>query len=191
MRMGKTRRWVLAAGLGGLALTQGCASLTGGPHTVRVSQARLTELVNRQFPKSQRYMELFDVTLSQPRVWLLPAENRIGTELSYSLGASILSERQMTGLLAMSYGLRFEPSDGSLRLDDVKVQKFDLQGLPKAYASRTPQLGRLLAQTLLQDLVVHRLEGNDLRRVQQAQWRPGVLKVLPDGLELQLEPARP
>jgi len=187
MQEQKQRRWVLAALLTGLLAVQGCASL-GGPRTVSISQSRLVELVGRQFPQSQRYLELFDVTMTQPRVWLIPAENRIGTELRYSLGASVLSDRQMTGSLSMSYGLRFEPADATLRLDDVKVQKFDLEGLPKAYAARAPQLGRLLAQSLLQDLVVHRLEGSDLRRVQQSSLRPGAIKVLPDGLQLQLEP---
>ncbi len=181
------RRWVLVALLSGLLAVQGCASL-GGPQTVSISQARLAELVGLQFPKSQRYLELFDVTMTEPRVWLMPEQNRIGTELRYSLGASVLSERQMSGSLSMSYGLRFDPVDATLRLDDVKVQKFDLQGLPKAYAARAPQLGRLLAQSLLQDLVVHRLDGNDLRRVQQSSLRPGAIKVLPDGLQLRLEP---
>jgi hypothetical protein len=45
-----------------------------------------------------------------------------------------------------------------------------------------------MTQTLLQDLVVHRLDGADLRRVRQAELRPGALKVLPDRLELPLEP---
>lgn len=187
MQEQKQRRWVLAALLTGLLAVQGCASL-GGPRTVSISQSRLVELVGRQFPKSQRYLELFDVTMTEPRVWLIPTENRIGTELRYSLGASVLSERQMSGSLSMSYGLRLEPADATLRLDDVKVQKFDLQGLPKAYAARAPQLGRLLAQSLLQDLVVHRLDGSDLQRVQQSSLRPGAIKVLPDGLQLQLEP---
>lgn len=181
------RRWVLAALVAGLLAAQGCASL-GGPRTVSISQARLAELVGRQFPQSQRYLELFDVTMSEPRIWLIPSENRIGTELRYSLGASVLSERQMSGSLSMSYGLRFDPADATLRLDDVKVQTVDLQGLPKAYAARAPQLGRLLAQRLLQDLVVHRLDGSDLRRVQQSSLRPGAIKVLPDGLQLQLDP---
>lgn len=190
MRERMNRRWLLGAMASGVWAVQGCASLTGGPRTVSISQARLAELVGRQFPQSQRYLELFDVTMTDPRVWLIPTENRIGTELHYSLGASVLSERQMTGMLSMSYGLRFEPSDASLRLDDVRVKKFDLQGLPKAYASRAPQLGRLLAQSLLQDLVVHRLEGSQLQLVQQAGLRPGALKVLSGSLQLQLEPVR-
>ena len=181
------RRWWLVALAAAVVVVQGCAGL-GGPRTVSISQARLTELVLEQFPKSQRYLELFDVTLSEPRVWLIPADNRIGTELHYSLGILALSEQQVGGSLSMNYSLRYEPADASLRLDNVRVQKFDLQGLPSAYAAWGPQLGRLMTQSLLQDLVVHRLDGADLRRVRQAELRPGALKVLPDRLELPLEP---
>lgn len=189
MREQTGRRTVLvAAGVAGLAAVAGCASLIGGPRTVTISKARLTERVSRQFPQSQRYLELFDVTMSAPRVWLIPEENRVGTELQYTLGASVLSERQMAGSLAMTYGLRFEPSDATVRLTRLRVQKFDLKGLPQAHAARGPQLGRLLAQGVLMDLVVHRLDGSDLRWLQQTDLQPAELKVLADGVQLRLEP---
>ncbi len=178
----------LAAGLAAGGGLTGCASLLNGPRTVEVSQARLLALMSERFPRSQRYLDLFDVTMAAPRLRLLPEQNRIGTEFDYALGASILSERQMKGTLGLSYGLRFEPSDATVRLSGVKVEKFDLAGLPRAYAARAPQLGRLLAEELLQDLVVHRFDAADLRRVHAAALQPGALKVLADGLRLQLEP---
>lgn len=190
------RRWsrrlglrVLASALAtGTLMLAGCAGLGGGPRTVELSEARLMELINRPFPESRRYLDLFDVTLSAPRLRLLPAQNRIGTELSYSLGASVLSDRQMTGLLGLSYGLRYEASDATLRLADVQVEKFDLHGLPKAYAARAPQLGRLIAQGLLSDLVVYRLDAADLRRLQGQGLQPGSVTVVPGGLQLRLDP---
>ncbi len=166
----------------------GCAGLGSGPRTVEVSEARLLALMSRSFPRSQRYLDLFDVTLNAPRVRLIPAQNRIGTELAYSLGSSVLSERQMKGTLGLSYGLRFEPSDATVRLAGVKVERFDLDGLPRAYASRAGQLGALLAQNLFQDLVVHRLDAAEVRRLEGRGLRPGALSVVPGGLRLQLDP---
>lgn len=184
------RGWL---GAGGLVLfataLSGCAGLGGGPRTVEVSEARLVELMSRSFPRSQRYLNLFDVTLSTPRVRLMPAQNRIGTELAYSLGSSVLSERQMKGTLGLSYALRLEPSDATVRLTSVKVERFDLSGLPKAYAGRAHQLGALLAENLFQDLVVHRLDAADLRRLEGRGLRPGALSVVPGGLRLELDAA--
>lgn len=192
MQREMSRRAWLGAGASALmtvvvAGLSGCASL-GGPHTVEVSEARLVELMSRAFPRSQRYLDLFDVTLNAPRVRLIPAQNRIGTELAYTLGSSVLSERQMKGTLGLSYGLRFEPSDSTVRLSGVKVERFDLDGLPKAYASRAGQLGALLAENLFRDVVVHRLDEADLRRLEGRGLKPGALSVVPGGLRLQLEP---
>lgn len=189
MQVGMSRRVGLSTvGLLVAGWLVGCAALGSGPRTVEISEARLVELMSRPFPRSQRYLDLFDVTLSAPRVRLIPAQNRIGTELAYSLGASVLSERQMTGTLGLSYGLRFEPSDATVRLANVKVEAFDLRGLPKAYAGRTRQLGALLAENLFQDLVVHRLDAADLRRLEGRGLKPGALSVVPGGLRLQLDP---
>lgn len=188
------RRGLAAAGLGlawvagGLA---GCAALNTGPRTVEISEAQLLALISRPFPRSQRYFELFDVTLSGPRLRLLPEQNRIGTELSYSLGASVLSQRQMTGTLALSYGLRFDASDATLRLANVKVERFDLSALPRAYAGRAQRLGALLTEDLLRDVVVHRLSEADQRRLAQRSLRPADVRVLPGRLQLRLEPVVP
>lgn len=192
MQQVMTRRAGLRAGglvaVAGLALLAGCAGL-GGPRTVEISEARLVELMGRSFPRSQRYLDLFDVTLSAPRVRLMPEQNRIGTELAYSLGTSVLSERQMTGTLGLSYALRLEPSDATVRLANVKVERFDLSGLPRPYAGRAHQLGALLADKLFEDLVVHRLDAADMRRLEGRGLKPGALSVVPGGLRLQLEAA--
>jgi hypothetical protein len=186
------RRLVVGAGLAGVAGgLAGCAALGQGPRTVEISEAQLLALISRPFPRSQRYFELFDVTLSAPRLRLMPETHRIGTELSYSLGASVLSERQMTGTLALSYGLRFEPADATLRLADVKVERFDLSALPRAYAGRGQRLGALLTEELLQDLVIHRLDAADQRRLAERRLRPAAVRVLPGRLQLQLDPVAP
>lgn len=192
MRQGMSgrRRWLGAGGLVVLATAlAGCAGLGSGPRTVEVSEARLVALMSRSFPRSQRYLDLFDVTLGTPRVRLIPEQNRIGTELAYSLGSSVLSERQMQGTLGLTYGLRFEPSDATVRLAGVKVERFDLSGLPKAYAGRAHQLGALLAENLFRDLVVHRLDAAEVRRLEGRGLKPGALSVVPGGLRLQLEAA--
>jgi hypothetical protein len=184
-----SRRQLLANG-GALAamLLTGCAALAPGPRTVEISEAKLVELIGRQFPFSSRYLELFDVSLSAPQVRLMPAENRIGTAFSYSLGSLLLGARPFQGRLDLSYGLRFEPADNTVRLSQVRVESFEVPGVPAAYASRANRLGALLAESLLQDLVLHRLRPEDLQAASGWGYQPGALSVLPGGLRLQLDP---
>ncbi len=186
-----TRRRLLASAgaLAGLLLT-GCAARLPGPRTVDISEARLVELIAGQFPVNSRYLELFDVSLSAPQVRLVPAENRIGTAFAYSLRSQLLGMRPFQGRLDLSYGLRFEPSDNTVRLSQVRVEGFEVPGVPPAYASRASRLGGLLAESLLQDMVIHRLQPEVLQAARGWGYQPGALSVLPGGLRLQLDPVQ-
>lgn len=185
------RRRLLAAAIVLPALwVAGCAALQPGPRTIQISEAKLVEIISTQFPFNSRYLELFDVSLASPRVRLIPAENRIGTELGYSLGSFLLGSRDHQGQLKLSYGLRFEPSDNSVRLSQVRVEDFEVPGVPSAYASRASRLGALLAENLLKDLVIHRLKPEDLQAARGWGYQPGALSVVPGGLRLQLDPVQ-
>lgn len=147
-------------------------------------------MIEKQFPFNNRYLELFDVVLDRPQVRLIPAENRIGTAMGYNIGASLLGMRPVQGKLDLSYSLRFEPSDQSVRLTQVRVERFDVPGVPSALSSRVNRLGGLLAEELLKDFVIHRLKPEDLQAVQGWGYQPGALQVVPGGLRLYLDPVQ-
>jgi hypothetical protein len=174
-----------AALVGGLT---GCALLQPGPRTVEMSEQQLASLISRQFPFNSRYLEVFDIVLDAPRVRLMPAKNRIGTELGYTLGAGLFTSRQFQGTLDLSYGLRYEPTDQTVRLADVRVEHFEVPGVPSAYASRANRLGGLLAENLLKDFVLYRLKPEDLEASSQWGYQPGPMTVVPGGLQLRLDP---
>ena len=164
--------------------------ISPGSRTINISEARLAELIGGQFPFNSRYLELFDVSLGAPQVRLMPAQNRIGTAFSYSLGSLLLGSRQFQGQLDLSYGLRFEPADNTVRLSQVRVEGFEVPGVPSAYASRANRLGALLAENVLQNLVIHRLKPEDLQAARGWGYQPGALSVVPGGLRLQLDPVQ-
>jgi hypothetical protein len=187
----RSRRRLLTMAVASSMLTLvGCALVQPGARTIDISEARLVELINGQFPFNNRYLELFDVSLASPRVRLIPGENRIGTELGYSLGSFLLGSREYAGKLNLSYGLRFEPSDNTVRLTQVRVEGFEVPGVPSAYASRANRLGGLLAENLLKDFVIHRLKPEDLTLARGWGYQPGALNVVPGGLRLQLDPVQ-
>jgi hypothetical protein len=178
--------WLLAAGLGTLLLA--CAGVTGGPRVVTVSEAQLVQRITEQFPLRRRYLELFDLTLSSPRVRLIPAENRLGTRVDYAMGDFWGGSRRFDGALTLSYGLRFEPTDRSVRMTDVKVEAFDVPRLTGPLANQAQRLGALVAEHLLNDFSLHRFTPEDLQTAQQRGYRPGSLRVVEGGLQLELLP---
>lgn len=173
--------------LGAVALLAACAGV-GGPRTFTLSEAELTQRVAEQFPWRKRYLELFDLNLSDPQIQLMPEQNRIGTRLAYSLGDLWGGSRRFDGSMSFTYGLRFEPSDASIRLSDVRVERFDVPGVSAALAPQARRLGTLVAEQLLQDVSLHRFKPEALRTAQGLGWQPGALRVVPGGLQLELVP---
>lgn len=173
----------------GATLIAGCAGLFS-PRTVEVSQAQLEELLARRFPVTRRVLEIFDVTVSAPRLRLLPEANRVATDFDL---ASIdrLLRAQHRGSLALTFGLRFEPSDNTLRATQVKVERFQIDGAPAPLQRQLERLGTLLAEQALDGQVLHTLRPKDVEAVQGRGYRPGELRVTPHGLRVTLLPIEP
>src|SRR5437667_1774540 len=103
------RRAAAAVTFGWVLVLAACATLMG-PRTIDVPEARLQQLVARQFPLKSRALELLDINVAVPRLALRPDANRIATEFDLTIGESLL-KTPYRGTIALSYGLRYEPSD--------------------------------------------------------------------------------
>jgi hypothetical protein len=166
----------------------GCGALSTGPRQINISEAQLLERIANRFPVKQRYLGLFEVTLDQPRLRLLPEENRVGTEVSYLFGLPLPGSSDIKGKLELSYGLRLESSDATLRLTQARVERLDVDGLNAAQAAQVKRLGGLLADDVLKEAVVYRLKKEDMESLTGRGYRPGAIRVVPGGLTLTLDP---
>jgi hypothetical protein len=178
----------LAVGTLVLLTLAGCGALPSGPRQIQISEAQLLERIASRFPVKQRYLGLLEVTLDQPRLRLLPEENRVGTEVSYLIALPLPGQSDIKGKLELSYSLRFEPSDTTLRLTQARVERLDVEGLNAAQASQVKKVGGLLAEDLMKEAVVHRLKQEDLESLAGRGYRPGAIRVVPGGLRLTLDP---
>lgn len=183
------RRRLLGGTLALLTLA-GCGALPSGPRQIDISEAQLLERIASRFPVKQRYLGLFEVTLDQPRLRLRPEENRVGTEVSYLVGLPLPGSSDIKGRLELSYGLRYEPSDTTLRLTQARVERLDVDGLNAAQAAQVRKLGGLLAEDLMKEAVVHRLKKEDMESLAGRGYRPGAIRVVPGGLRLTLDPIK-
>lgn len=185
--MNFNRRAVVLSLLTPLALAA-CSSMRSGPRQVDVSERRLFDAISRLFPVKKRYPEVFEMELSSPSLRLMPEENRIGTRLNFAASTLLNRSQPWTGQVALSYALRYEASDQTVRLDAVRLDGLDLQGAPAAYAQPLRGAVNQVAENLLQGLVVYRFKPEDLRTVEGMGYQPGLLTVVPGGLRLQLDP---
>lgn len=180
------RRLLLLAPLLPLAACSGLAL----PSTLRLSERELAQRLARRFPRTQRVAEVFDVTLSEPALKLLPERNRLACALALQL-RNRLTDSRHDGRLAFESGLRWEPQDASLRLSQVAVQQLQLDagGSGRALSGVLQRVGSLLAEQLLEDLPLWQLPPQQLERLQRAGHRVGEVSITPEGLQVRLEEA--
>ena len=178
--------------IGVLALLSSCATLPPPPKTISVTEARLAQLISSQFPFNSEMLEVLDVIVTAPRITLDPVNNRINTVFDINVaGNSILglfTDKKYKGALDLSYGLRFEPKDATVRLTDVRVHRLDVDGTPSAMRRPIEKLSAPLAQKLLKDYVLYKVRPEDLQAAQGWGYKPGAFRVEPTGLSITLDP---
>ena len=181
----RSRRALCVGAIAGAALTiPGCGGF--GPRTVELPQARLQELVARHFPVDKRLLDVIDLTLDSPRVGLQPEANRISVEVALRANGGGPIQTRLSGSLLVSEGLRFEPSDNTVRLVDVQVERFVIDGLAASWQRQIDRLGKPLARGLLEDQVLYTLRPKDLAALEGRGLRPGDLRVTASGVEITL-----
>ena len=90
--------------------------------------------------------------------------------------------------LDLRYGLRFEPSDNSVRITDLRVQAIDLRDPAGRSQPRISQAVSLLGEQLFSDYSVYQLSASDLAKARQLRLKPGKVTVKRNGLEIELLP---
>ena len=176
---------------GGVALLSSLAGCAGilGPRTVVITKEELTTKISKPFPVSNRIMDLLDVKAQAPRLQFHPKDNRVGTEFDLS-ATDNLFKRTYQGTIGVSFGLRFEPKDLTLRLTAVKVDQIGLAGLPATLQRYLTRLGAWIAEDKLQDYPVHQFKPEDLRTADRLGYEVGDIKVTDKGLEVHLNPKK-
>jgi hypothetical protein len=165
----------------------GCASLLG-PRTVDVPQARLQELIEKRFPVNKRLFDAIDVTLEAPHLSLEPDSNRIDIEVALRAGNGGPVRASMAGSLLVSQSLRFDAGDNTIRLSNVRVERFVVDGLPANWQRQIDRLGKPLATSLLEGQVLYALRPKDIAGLEGHGMRPADLRVTATGISITLVP---
>lgn len=168
-------------------LLAACATLLG-PREVEIPVARLQEAVASRFPFNNRYLELLDIRVTNPRVSLLPDSNRILTSMDTSI-APPFTNRSWSGNLAVSGQLRFDPARNALVLGEPRVESINVSGLDPLYANQLLKIGGLLVEQLLKDMPLYTFSPDAFRHA-GTNFMPTKITTRQDSLMVTFEPAR-
>jgi hypothetical protein len=179
--MPPSRRFVIVATLG----LGACATLA--PREIVLSQADLQALMERHFPRERRLLELVDVTLARPSIRLVPERNRIVTALEL-VARERVSGRTLRGSLALDHTLRYEASDGTVRLASPRVERLDLDAAGSVLSGQGARLGGLLVERLLDDAPLHRLSDERRAMLERAGIGAADVHITSRGVEIRFGP---
>jgi hypothetical protein len=177
-----TRRRFFAIG-GAVVLAAVLAACATFRNDYTFSQAQLQSALERKFPFNKRYMALFDIELSNPRLTLDAARNRVAVQFDARIDNQVFFRQPLAGRFALDSALRYDPETRSVVLQDPVVQQFDVTGLPAQYARQLSAVGGILAEQLLQGYPLHTFKPDELR-LGGASVEPGTITVLPGGINV-------
>lgn len=172
-----------ALAIGGLTA---CASLFG-PRTVEITREELQAKLARKFPMTRRVLNMFDVTASLPRLDMVADTNRVAAAVDLKARDTVFS-RDYIGTVGVSFGLRYEPSDQTLRILQLNVDRIHIEGMPEGFQQMLLDMGNKLAREHLQDYPIHQFKPDDLRAADRMGYQVGDIRVTKNGLAVQLAP---
>jgi hypothetical protein len=177
---------LLAAQFAALLLA-GCAGLVG-PRQVEVPLYKLQESLSGRFPFNNRYLDLLDINVSNPRISLQPNTNRILTSMD-ALVAPPFLRKSWKGNFTLSGALRYDPSRNAIMLADPRVEGFAVDGLDPLYARQIGKVGSLLAEQVLREVPLYTFRPDELRYA-GTRFIPTRINTALNGLVVTFEPAR-
>lgn len=176
---------VLAAGL------MACSGLSGGPggpRTLVVPVERLQRAVGEHFPYKQGITGWLDLKVEAPRLTLLPERNRISADIDANLSGRWV-DRSYHASLGLEFGLRFEPSDNSIRITQLQLTQVQLADVPEHFRAAVRQQAPQAAQgALTTDMKLYQFSDEDIRKAREAGYRPAEVRVTSGGISITLVP---
>jgi hypothetical protein len=177
------------ASLVGLAFAfgaTGCADMMG-PRTLSISESELTLLLARQFPMERKVLEVIDLQVANPQIHLLPDRNRVGTELDVSALDRLFGTRAQ-GHVQLDYALRFEPSDHSIRMSQVRVRDLSLESGSNSLHGTAQRMGTLVAENVLENMAVYKMKPGQADTMDRLNLVAGPITVTPQGIQMTISP---
>ena len=183
LRMASTAGALCAGVLGVLS---GCASFLG-THDVDISESQLTVLMARQFPMERKVMEVIDLNITNPVLTLIPQDNRVGTELDVTAVDRLFGSTAL-GHVKLDYSLRFQPSDHTIRMTQVRVRELSLSSGSNNLHGAAQRIGGLVAENALENLVLYRMKPAQADEMDRLNLVASPITVTPTGLHMSVSP---
>jgi hypothetical protein len=178
-------RHFLAAAIAAAAVGTAYAGYNVWTGEYTFSKAELQSAVDKKFPTTLRYGELVSVQLSNPRLVLDQATNRVTTQMDAAMSNTILPAPPVNGTMSLNSGVKYDATRRAVLLDNPTVQDVQVQGMNQ-YTQQLNAIGAVVAQQLLKDYPLYTFKPDELR-FNGKDVQPGAITVTPDGISVKVD----
>ncbi|WP_123296388.1 DUF1439 domain-containing protein [Comamonas sp. BIGb0124] len=151
-----------------------------------IERQLLQQGLAERFPLRLRYMELFRVTLSNPRLGLDAKANRTQVTSDVQIENDLLLARPVQGLLALSSGLKYDAPARALRLHEPRADQVEIKGMSGEAARQLQAVSAAVAAQVLADYALYTFKPEELTFNGQV-FQPGEITVLEDGIKVKVD----
>jgi hypothetical protein len=150
--------------------------------------AKLQASLNNKFPFNNRYLALFDVNVSNPKLVLQPESNRVLTTMDASIAPPFM-QNAWQGSFTISGALQFDAAKNAIVLTDPRMEKMEMAGIDPGYSRQIAKLGGLLAEELLNGVTLYTLPPEQLSYA-GTRFMPSKITARSDSLVVTFEPVK-
>ncbi|PXW18423.1 DUF1439 domain-containing protein [Paraburkholderia caballeronis] len=154
------------------------------PDHYTFSRQQVQDAVQRKFPYQRSVSQLFDVSLTNPVVELLPERNRVSVRLDVRL-TSPLIRQPVNGAFMLSSELAYDSASRSVVLRSPSVDRVDVDGDAAPYAQQINAVAALVATQLLNNYPVYTFKPDQLQFA-GVNYEPGTITILTNGIRAQI-----
>ncbi|OQW88681.1 MAG: DUF1439 domain-containing protein [Rhodoferax ferrireducens] len=147
----------------------------------KVSAALLQQAVAQRFPLRYPVKGLLNLDLQVPQLQLLAAQNHLAAEISIDAAGPAL-QGSHHGTLALDFALRYEASDLTVRAHQLRFKRLTMPSLQPSVVVLLNTYGPALSERSLREVVLHRLQPEDLALPNSLGLQPGSITVTDAGL---------
>lgn len=171
-----------AVGLGAALIT----SPAQAQPSYTITTPQIQDALAEKLPRRYRLGGLLNLEVQVPALRLLSAQNRINAVLPVVASGLAVSDgaRDASGSLDVDFGLRYEPSDRTLRAQQIHVNSLRIDGLRSSASEMLNAYAQQLATQSLGEVVLHTLRPQDLALADGLGMQPGPITVTERGLRV-------
>jgi hypothetical protein len=156
---------------------------------LKIPASKLLEGLSARFPLRFAVQGFMGLEVSAPALLLLTKRNTLGATLQLAAAGPALRER-VSGEVDVLFGLRYEPSDRTVRTRDPEVHGLRARGVSPQTAGAIENVARALLSGMPAEVILHRFTVSELALPDTMGFEPGNLTILEDGLDIEFVPKR-